>query len=267
MNLPLFRHTFSANAVRLVFISAGLILMGVLMPVVFKTFGKEIGEFVDTVPVLAQLSNFGGANFFTLTGSIALGISHPFSLLLLGIMAIAFPALAIAGERDRGTLEVTLARPISRRGLYGTLYLAGLIFVGLLLATMLLASTITTYALGLGDELALGGMVQLWLAGWLLFVAFMSLAFFVSAMSDRAGPAVGIPAVFVLINYLSFAIGSIWPDAKWLEDYSMFNLLNAQQVLDTGIAAIDLLIMAAFSAIFVALALYLFPRRDIPSPS
>ena len=84
---------------------------------------------------------------------------------------------------------------------------------------------------------------------------------------DRAGPAVGIPAVFVLVNYLAFAIGSIWPDAKWLEDYSMFNLLKAQQVLEMGIAAIDLLIMAAFSAIFVALALYLFPRRDIPSPS
>ena len=68
MSLPLLRYTFSSNAVRLVFISAGLILMGVIMPVVFKAFGREIGEFVDTVPVLAQFSNFGGANLFSLTG-------------------------------------------------------------------------------------------------------------------------------------------------------------------------------------------------------
>jgi len=48
------------------------------------------------------------------------------TLLLVGIVAVAFPALAIAGERDRGTLEVTLSRPISRHGLYVTLFLAGM---------------------------------------------------------------------------------------------------------------------------------------------
>ena len=267
MNMPLFRHTFAANAIRLVAISGGLILMGVLMPVIFSAFGKEIGAFVETVPVLAQFSRFGGADLFSLSGSIALGFTHPFTLLLMGIMAIAFPALAIAGERDRGTLEVTLARPISRRGLFGTLYLAGLIFVGLLLAIMLVASAISTYAVGLGDEIRLERMVQLWLGGWLLFVGIMSLAFLVSTISDRAGPAIGIPAVFVLLNYLAFAIGSIWPDAKWLEDYSMFNLLKAQEVLENGIAMSDAVIMLAFATVFVVLALYLFPRRDIPAPS
>jgi hypothetical protein len=86
-------------------------------------------------------------------------------------------------------------------------------------------------------------------------------------MSDRAGPAIGIPVVFILVNYLAFAIGSIWPEMSWLEDYSMFHLLKARDVLDTGLAASDALIMLAFSAVFVGLVLYLFPRRDIPAPS
>ena len=34
---------------------------------------------------------------------------------MLGIIAIGYPATAIAGERQRGTLEVLLARPVSRR--------------------------------------------------------------------------------------------------------------------------------------------------------
>jgi ABC-2 type transport system permease protein len=267
MSLPLLRHTFAANAVRLVAIAAGLALMGVIMPVVFAAFGKEIGALVETMPLLEQFANFGGGNMFTLAGAIATSFSHPFTLLLLGIMAIAFPALAIAGERDKGTLEVTLARPISRSGLYGTLYLAGMVFVGILLAVLISAAVITTFAVGFGDELDLGKTAQLWLAGWLLFIAFMSLAFLVSTMSDRPGPAIGIPAVFVLINYLAFAIGSIWPDAQWLEEYSMFNLLKAQDVLAGGIALSDIAVMVAFSLVFVGLALYLFPRRDIPAPS
>jgi ABC-type transport system involved in multi-copper enzyme maturation permease subunit len=101
----------------------------------------------------------------------------------------------------------------------------------------------------------------------LLFVAFMSLAFAVSVESDRAGPAIGLPAAFVLINYLAFAIGSIWPDAKLLQDYSMFNLVKAQQVLEAGPAASDLAIMLAFAAAFVALAVFRFPRRDLAAPS
>ncbi len=107
----------------------------------------------------------------------------------------------------------------------------------------------------------------MWLAGSLLFVGFMSLTFAVSVLSDRAGPAIGIPAVFILLNYLAWAIGSIWPDAKWLGDYSMFNLLKAQEILASGLAASDALILLLFAGVFVLLAWYTFPRRDLPAPS
>jgi ABC-2 type transport system permease protein len=267
VNLPLFGHTIRSNVTKLVFIGAGMAFMGAVMPLLFNAFGKELGEFVESVPLLEQFSNFGGSNFFTLTGAIATGFTHPFTLLILGIMAVGFPALAIAGERDRGTLEVTLARPISRRGFFATLYVAGLVLIGVLLAVLVLSSVITTFVLGLANGLDPAHVAQLWLAGWLLFVAFLSLTFAISAMSDRAGPAIGIPVVFILVNYLAFAIGSIWPEMSWLEDYSMFNLLKAQDVLDTGLAASDALIMLAFSTVFVGLVLYLFPRRDIPAPS
>jgi ABC-2 type transport system permease protein len=267
VNGPLLRYTFASNLLKLLVIGAGLVLMGVIMPVMFKAFGREVGAFVESVPLLRQFSNFGGGDLFSLTGSVALGFTHPFTLLLVGIMAVAFPALAIAGERDRGTLEVTLSRPISRRGHLATLYLAGIVFVGTLLATLVVTIAITTYVIGLGHELALGNLLQLWLAGTLLFVAFMSLAFAVSVLSDRAGPAIGIPAVFILLNYLVWAIGSIWPDVKWLGDYSMFNLLKAQKTLAAGLAATDVLILLIFTGTFVTLAWYAFPRRDLPAPS
>jgi ABC-2 type transport system permease protein len=267
VNLPLLRRTIAANAIRLVFIAAGLMLMGVVMPVTYAAFGQEVGEFVESVPLLAQFSNFGGGDIFSLGGSIALGFTHPFTLLLLGIVAVAFPALAIAGERDTGTLEVTLSRPISRRGLYWTLYLAVLAFVLALIAILVLAAAIASIAVGLGHELDVAKLLQLWFAGCLLFVAFMSLAFAASVESDRAAPAIGIPAVFVLVNYLAFAIGSIWPDMSWLQDYSMFNLLKARDILAGGIAVSDTLIMLGFAAFFVGLALYRFPRRDLPAPS
>ena len=267
MRRALFRHTLAANSARFLGIVAGLLAMAIIMPVVFNAFGRELGDLVETVPVLKQFSEFGGSDFFTLAGAIATGFVHPFTLLLMGIMAVGFPALAIAGERSNGTLEVTMARPISRRGLFGTLYGAGLLFIGVLVAVYLLATVVTVTAVGLGHELELSLVVQLWIGGLLLFTAFMSLTFWISVLSDRSGPAIGIPAVFILINYLAFVIGSIWPDARLLQEYSMFNLLKAQEILEVGLAVSDALVMIAFSVVFVVMALYAFPRRDLPAPS
>ncbi len=267
MNAPLFRHTLAANGLRLVFIALGLMLMGIIMPLMYATFGKDLGSFVETIPLLAQFSNFGGGDLFSLTGMVAMGFAHPFTLLLMGIMAVAFPALAIAGERDRGTLEVTLSRPISRQRLYTTLFAAGVGFIMLLAAVLVITTSVSIVVVGFGDEVSLARFAQLWVADVLLFVAIMSLAFAASVESDRAGPAIGIPAVFVLLNYLAFAIGSIWPDASWLQDYSMFNLLKAQDVLDRGIAPSDAILMVLFAALFIAIALYRFPRRDLAAPA
>ena len=124
-------------------------------------------------------------------------------------------------------------------------------------------------AVGMGsfDEVVIANMAQVWLVSTLLFVAFMAVAFAVSVESDRAGPAIGIPAVFILLNYLAFTIGGIWPDVGFLEDWSMFNLLKAQQVLDEGVALGDVVVLLGFIALFAAIAFYRFPKRDLPAPA
>lgn len=268
MNRPLLRYTVRANLVRLVVIAAGLVLMGVIMPVMYAAFGREMTDFLEATPFFSQLlQNFGGGDVLSLTGSMSMAFTHPFTLLLIGIMAIAFPAMAIAGEREKGTLEVTLSRPISRRGLLITLFVAGLAFIATLAGVLVVTIGITAFAVGFGEELELVNLAWLWIGATLLFVAFMALAFEASVESDRSGPALGVPAIFVLLNYLAYAIGSIWPDVKVLGDYSMFNLLKARQILDEGAQAVDFAVLVAFAAFFVAIALYRFPRRDLPAPS
>ena len=62
--------------------------------------------------------NFGSGSLFTLPGAITLGMQHPLAIAMVGIFAVGAAATAVAGERARGTLEVLLARPISRLTLY-----------------------------------------------------------------------------------------------------------------------------------------------------
>jgi hypothetical protein len=47
----------------------------------------------------------------------------------------------------------------------------------------------------------------------------------------------------------------------------MFNLLKAQQVLDGGAALSDIVVIVAFIAVLALVALYRFPKRDLPAPA
>ena len=65
---------------------------------------------------------------------------HPIALILASVFAVGFATAAIAGERQRGTLEVLLARPIPRRVIYFTLLVCALIFVAVVIGAFLVGA-------------------------------------------------------------------------------------------------------------------------------
>lgn len=240
---------------------------GFVLPVIYATFGQDLKELVEGNPLLSQFSQFGGGDVFSLHGSIALGFIHPFTLVLMGIFAIGFSTLAVAGERQRGTLEVILARPISRHVYYLTLVVAGALFLAVLLGLHLVASIASASVMGVLDELALTNVPLLWVVGWLLFMCFLTIGFAASVSFDRLAPALGITLTIVLVSYLLEVVGSLWPDAAWLQEYSLFHHLAARQVLDGRLMPADVALFATVIAAAVAYAWVVFPRRDLAAPS
>lgn len=267
MNAALFRHTVAANRFRLLACTVGLVVWGAVMPLIYASFGPTIKSFAEGNPLIQQFSQFGGGDIFTLGGMIAIGIIHPFTLILLGIFAVGYSTFAFAGERQRGTLEVLLTRPVSRRSAYVTYFAVGALFLGFLLAVMLAGTVVAAAAVGVLHELVLANVVLLWVNGWLLFVAFMAIGLAASVSFDRLGPALGLMLAFVLVNYLVDVIGSLWPDASWISDYTIFALIPAKHVLNKGLVPVDMAWLVGIVAVAVAYAWIVFPRRDLAAPS
>ena len=267
MNWTLFRRTVAAYRIRFLACAIGMLVWGLLLPVIYASFGKTLGDFIKGNPAFAQLANFGGGDVFTLSGSIALGFIHPITLLLMGIFAVGFSTVAVAGERQRGTLEVLLARPISRHSMYVTFFVAGAIFLAVLLALELTSSAIASYAAGVGPELRPEMLPVLWFNGWLLFVAFLAIGLAMSVSFDRLAPALGITLAVVLISYLLNVVSSLWPDARWVADYSLFNYVEAKSTLEGNFHPLDIVLLLVVTAVAVAYAWIEFPRRDIAAPS
>jgi len=272
MDRVLFGRTLRAQRTKLLIVLAALAVWGALMPLVYAELidtplGAQFKQMVDSGIVPAQLTKFGGGDIFTLPGSIALGLIHPIAVALVCVFAIGFAAAAVAGERQRGTLEVILARPISRRTAYRTLLGSLIVFLCLAILAVLAGTVASSAAFGKLGELKVGNMPLLGLNAVLLYTALGSVALAASVSFDRLGPALGIGLGFTIVSYFFEILGSLWPAAEPLQPLSVFHYLDPQSVLDGKAAPFDLVVLAAVTLAGVAWALAVFPRRDLAAPS
>jgi ABC-2 type transport system permease protein len=267
MSLAVFRHTLRQNRLTLPVIVIAMVAWGTLMPIIYSTFGVTLREIIVQFPVLEQFMRFGGGNMFTLPGSVALGYIHPIAIAVLAVYAIAYPLSGIAGERQRGTLEIVLARPVSRLRYYFTLFIAATIFLALAVGATLVGTVAGASAMGVLGELNLENLPLLWLHGTALYVAILAIALAMSVSFDRVGPAAGITLAVVLGSYFLQVLGSLWPDVDWLQPYSLFYYLKPEAVLTEGLQATDLLLLAGVALAAMSYATFVFPRRDLAAPA
>jgi ABC-2 type transport system permease protein len=267
MNRALFRHTLRTNSLRLLVISIAMTAWGALMPLIYAQFGSQFRDVVNSGLIPKQLTEFGGGDLFSLPGSIAIGFIHPIALILLSVFAVGFTTSAIAGERQRGTLEVLLARPIPRRVVYFTLLICALIFVAVVMAAFLAGAFISATVNGVGGEIAVDRLALVWLNGVLLFGAIAAIGLAASVSFDRLSPALGITIAVVLVSYFLQILGSLWPDAKGLQPYSLFHYLDPKALLTGAVAAFNFVLLAVVAVVAIVIALVIFPRRDLAAPS
>lgn len=270
MSLPLLGHVWRAYRLRLLVVGAALAAWGTLMPIVYDAFGEEIAEILDSglIPEqFLQFTEFGGGDLFSLAGSVALGFIHPIAVGLALVFSVGFAAQAIAGERQRGTLEVLLARPVARRRVYLTMAAATALFIGLSLAALTLGALVGAAITGRVAELVPGNLPLLWLNAFLLYGAFGAISLAASVSFDRLAPAIGISLAVVLVSYFLNVIGDLWPDADFLQPFSLFQYLDARGALSGLPEASNFLVPAAVAVAAVTYALIVFPRRDLAAPS
>jgi ABC-2 type transport system permease protein len=248
-------------------VSIALVAWGFVLPVVYGAFGIDFREIFESGIFPEQFATFGGGDVFSLSGSIALGFIHPIMIILVSIFAVGFATSSIAGERQRGTLEVLLARPVSRRSVYATLAASVAGFIAITVAAFILGGAIGAAVAGVSDELAVERLPLLWLNGVLMFGSFAAIGLAASVSSDRLAPALGVTVGILVVMYFLDVLGSLWPDAKGLQPYSLFHYLQAKAILVGEADAFNFGLLAAVVAAGVAYALVVFPRRDLAAPS
>ena len=267
MNGRLLAQTLRWQRVRLVVVVLAGIGWGTLIPVIYGAFSDAMRDLANSGAIPSELLNFGSGSLFTLPGAITLGLQHPLAIAMVAIFAIGASSTAVAGERARGTLEVLLARPISRTTLYVSILVALLLAVLIVLVAILGGMVGGSIAQGISDELDLAQMPLVVLNGFLLWAAFTTFGMAASVSFDRPGPAIGLSVAYLLVNYFLEILGSLWTDVAWSQEYSLFHHFDPGAILTGDLRATDLLIVGVAAVVPIVYAVIVFPRRDLAAPS
>jgi ABC-2 type transport system permease protein len=267
MSGRLLAQTLRWQRLRLVFVVLAAIGWGLLIPIIYGAFSDVFRDMATSGIIPEELMNFGSGSLFTLPGAMTLGLQHPLAIAMVGIFAVGSSATAVAGERARGTLEVLLARPISRLALYASILVALLLCVLLVLVAILGGMVGGAIIQGVSDEVDLARMPFVVLNGFGLWAAFTTFGLAASVSFDRPGPAIGLSLAYLLVNYFLEILGSLWTDVAWSQDYSLFHHFDPGAILGGEIATLDLVIVFGAALVPLIYAIVIFPRRDLAAPS
>lgn len=235
-----------------------LVLELMLVPAVlyWPQFEVNVGRLksMTPLPVLKQLvgtlesggvfAYVAGQHFFK--GCNVLG----------AVAAVLFAMGAVAGEAHRGTLEIWLARPVSRARLLGERWLQG--WLALCLPVVLTTLTIPPLLAHIEIEAALAP--YLWAAlHQCLFLSMIYAATFLWSCLGRRPLVIAMGMLFLTI--LQFAIYLIEHVTHWslirLADIEVLMRIQARLALDPRLAGV----MATFVAVCFVLSQAAFRRR------
>jgi len=257
---------------------AGLValLIGVTLfeivqaPVVDAIGGPQgLDAILDRIPPALQAFTRTRPEFMAVSGVagyLSLGFTHPLYLTLCISAIVGFAARSLAGEMERGTVQLALARPISRTQLYLSRTI-GVVAISVALAAVGPLGLIVGYrwAQPVG-QFSAAHLVPMAVGSLALFLAVGGLALLGSAAASSAGRVLGWGlAIFVLMYVVDYFAG-IWGVLEPIEFLSLFDYYDPTTSLVLGsVAPRHLLVLGLVGLAGWVGGLLVFANRYLPT--
>lgn len=215
-------------------------------PEIFDAFGMDLADFT-----LTNFESFVGVEYFSIMWPI-----------LVIIFVISFGGAQIAGEIEKGTIEIILAQPISRLKIFFGKYLAGV--ASIVAFCFVSIFSVVPLAELYGVEYRLQNYWTVSILGFLFALAIFSLSMLATSIFSEKGKSNftvgGIIAFMYIINIISGFKESI-EDLKYLSFFHYFDYSPA--ILENKIDSLTVWVFFGVSVVATALAAFWFMRRDI----
>lgn len=242
--------------------SAGLAALAITLLALFPSIrgNASINKLLDAYPETFR-TMFGVVDFTTGPGYLRSEVFSFTAPVLVVILAILWASDALAGEEERGTIDLLMANPIRRRRVVLEKWAA--VCAGVAGVTAALG-----VVLGVGDavldlRVPADRLMAALVATGLLAVVFGTLALAVAAATGRRAVARGVTAAFAVASYLVSSLGGavawlrpVRPASPWYHTLGIDPIGN-------GFGAWHLAVVAVLTLCLAGLAAAAFERRDL----
>lgn len=269
--VPMTRRLLGRGLPGLLALLLGIVLFELIQALVVDSFGgtEGLGSLLDTLPPAIRTLARAQPEFLAvsgLAGYLSFGFTHPLYFVLACAVVVGFACRSLAGEMERGTIQLALSRPVSRARVYGARVLGLLIIVAALAAggpLGLLAGLL--YARPEG-EFVYAHLLPTALASGLLFWAIGGLTLLGSAAANTSGRAVAWAIAGLIVSYFVDYFAALWGLLETFEFLSVFNYYDPAQTLVNGrLRSIDVAVLGTVGLVGVLGGLAVFVRRDLPA--
>lgn len=245
--------------------SLGLVGFVALIMSVYPTVksNPSLNKLAEDYPeALKAFIGFGGqVDYASAAGYLGIELFSLMVPLLLLVAAIGTGAGSIAGEEERGTLELLLANPVSRTRLVLEKSVALALEVAGLGVVLWLALWIG--ALSVGMDISAGRLAAATLGAVLLALAYGAIAVLLGAATGRRAVAIGLTAAAAVAAYLVNGLAPLVDALEVPQKLSPFYHYATGDPLRRGISVSHLAVLAGIAVGATALAPVLFSRRDV----
>ncbi|MEM9952871.1 MAG: ABC transporter permease subunit [Chloroflexota bacterium] len=260
----LFRHELVSRW-RMIFIwGIGLSLWGSIYIAIYPDVAEEMAAFADMQIAVAM-----GMDMTTMEGFIASVVIQILPL-ILGIYAIMLGTGTLAGEDDKGTLEMVVAMPLER---WQVVTMKTLALLTLLLLTVIVFAIGESVALAVVSNITEARDVitlepqQLFtalLGIYPLMVVIFSISLFLGAIMPNRRIALAVMVTIYLASYVANSAAGLVESLNWLETISIFSYVNTSgNVFTEGVEMADVAVLLAISVVFFLLAVVSFQGRNV----
>lgn len=249
----------------------GVALFEFVFPLAANAFGGEAGlqALIDQLPPLARTliqAQSGLLGTFTLAGYLSTGFTHPLYLTLAFATVVGFAARSLAGEMERGTIQLALARPVSRERVYLARVLAMAAVAVALAAAGPLGMMVGLLAARPDGAVAWEHFLPAGLASLALFWAVGGVALLGSAAASTTGRVVAWGIAGLVVSYFVDFFAAIWSVLEPLEPLSIFSYYDPARALVEGrLITEDAVTLGLTGLVGVVGGLLVFVRRDLPT--
>jgi ABC-2 type transport system permease protein len=260
-----FLKTFRDQIRPLIFWGIGLIAIAAIWTGFYPSIStmESIQMYIEELPE-NLMEMFTGGEVLDYTSPLGYFNTELFSFmvpLLFLIFAIGFGTGAIAGEEEKGTLDFLLTSPVPRWRVVIEKF--GVMTISLVILALVFWIAMAVSLKVIDVDLNLVKLAEATLGSMVLGLVFGAFAMMVGCFKGNRGMCLGISGGLAVLTYILNALGSIVEGLKDYRFLSPFYHFMEPNILKNGIDAGHMLVLVGLAAVFFAVSIPAFTRRDI----